>query len=240
MFANEKRHVAAECLKYAFIGDLQSAAKIRQRAYAIDPPGSIGMDWSDWESVWLSDSKYINFLNQENFSDLENSDKYITSLKGAIFVDYLFNFMDNWSVQQHKLLHSEEIRCPALESFLKDMQWDFNCVSRLFTYTDTKKQNITAKMYYSSSILNGYDLSYKPKIFEEGEYNLGFDNSIPQRVIDGRRKFLETYDQFLELRRFNIDKFPKTFQTFQKHKLANSEKYNRWIEQYNIVKNNSE
>lgn len=52
----------------------------------------------------------------------------------------------------------------------------------------------------------------------------------------GRKKWLRSYKLFENCRVLEIDKFPKTFQTFQKHKLENSEKYQAWMRQYSIIK----
>lgn len=44
LLAEQKRVYAKKCLEIALSGDLKSAARIRQQAYAISPPGSIGID----------------------------------------------------------------------------------------------------------------------------------------------------------------------------------------------------
>lgn len=52
----------------------------------------------------------------------------------------------------------------------------------------------------------------------------------------GRKKWLRSYKLFESCCALELDKFPKTFQTFQKHKLENSEKYQAWMRQYSIIK----
>jgi len=47
-----------------------------------------------------------------------------------------------------------------------------------------------------------------------------------------RSKLLEGYRQYEKYRSVLGEGFPKTFQTFQKHKLINSEKYQQWEEMY--------
>lgn len=70
------------------------------------------------------------------------------------------------------------------------------------------------------------------------------DPRVPKQIAaykknrDGRQKWLRDYHLFEICRSLNIEKFPKTFQTFEKHKQANSEKYQEWMRQYSIIKNN--
>jgi hypothetical protein len=49
---------------------------------------------------------------------------------------------------------------------------------------------------------------------------------------DGRRKLLEAYRQFERYKLALGAEMPKTAQTFLKHKLANDETYQRWVERY--------
>ena len=56
---------------------INDASRVRQQAYAKDPPGSIDIDWSDWAAIWAKDNRYLSYLNAEKFSDLKNSKRYI-------------------------------------------------------------------------------------------------------------------------------------------------------------------
>ncbi len=40
------------------------------------------------------------------------------------------------------------------------------------------------------------------------------------------------HDEFLSMSNAGITKFPKSFQTFQNHKLANDDKYKTWLAEY--------
>lgn len=53
-----------------------------------------------------------------------------------------------------------------------------------------------------------------------------------RRKEQGRAKWLADYRQWEKYRMELGDSVPKTFQTFQKHKLAGDEKYKRWQEDY--------
>ena len=87
MRAADKRVLAEIAIECARTGKYKEASRVRQQAYAKDPPGSIGIDWSDWAAIWAKDNRYLSYLNAEKFSDLKNSKRYIESLKASIFVD---------------------------------------------------------------------------------------------------------------------------------------------------------
>lgn len=227
-----KRQLAEECFLFAMKGDFEQAARIRQQAYTASPPGSIGLDWSSWNEVWGKDSRYIKFLLNEDFSDCDNSQAKIHSIQAGIFIDYLFDFRDCWGVKQQALINNETFQSKSLDIFLKNNQWEFRSDNREIIYTNTKKKNISAKIYYSSINESGLADSAHPQIFEHGEYDLGFLPGTPQRIIDARRKWLETYDLFLQMSDAGIEKFPKTYRTFEKHYLSNSKKYQEWLRQY--------
>lgn len=56
-----------------------------------------------------------------------------------------------------------------------------------------------------------------------------------RRKEAGRRKWLETYRQWEDYRVAIPEATPKTFATFQKHKLAGDEKYQEWVKKYREV-----
>ena len=240
MLAKQKRTIAEEALPAAFAGDFKSAARIRQRAYALDPPGSIGVDWGNWREIWKKDSRYVYFLELEDFSDSDNSYEKIAAMKSGIFIDYLFDFRDCWGVIKQSTLTSEPFHSNLLEQFLAEHDWAFECVNRELIYTDTKKRNISAKIYYEAAQKNGLLGLNSPQIFPIGEYDLGFYPGTPEHIIIARRRWLETYDLFLAMGRAGINKFPKTFQTFEKHKKTNSEKYQAWMLEYSRMQGEQE
>lgn len=49
---------------------------------------------------------------------------------------------------------------------------------------------------------------------------------------DGRRKWMEAYHEWQDMRIALGDKIPKTFNTFLKHKMADDEKYAEWVTAY--------
>lgn len=234
LLAKEKRKIAEECILLALNQDFEKSAKIRQEAYAINPPGSIGIDWGNWNDIWKKDFRYITFLLREDYTDCDNTEQKIKAIQAGIFIDYLFDFRDCWGVKRQAQLSKEQFRSEILEQFLIQEKWNFVSENRELIYTSTKKQNIEARIYYKSIKTAGLQDIAHPKIYKCGEYYLGFLPGTSQKVIDGRRKWLELHDLFLSMSVAGIEKFPKTYQTFEKHKLANSEKYQEWVRQYKI------
>lgn len=232
LLANEKRELAESCLLLSAEKDFEKAAKIRQEAYKLNPPGSINIDWGDWESAWIRDSRYVDFMLSEDYSDCKNSKVKIEFIQAGIFVDYLFGFKDCWGVKRQAELSKEVFNSELLEKFLIKENWDFLSENRELIYTSTKKRNISARIYYDEIKKKGFPDTAHPKIYELGEYYLGFLPGTPKSVIEGRRKWLETYDLFCKMSVAGIDKFPKTYQTFEKHALSNSGKYQKWMSEY--------
>lgn len=61
-----------------------------------------------------------------------------------------------------------------------------------------------------------------------------------RRKEAGRRHWLERYRQWERYRETLGDKVPKTFDTFQKHKLAEDEKYKAWERAYREAMRNEQ
>ena len=236
----DKRVLAEISIKYARDGKYREAARVRQQAYGKEPSGSIGGNWKDWPSVWEKDRKYLSFLKAEKFSDLKNSRQYIESMKASIFVDYLFDFRDGWGVDRHREFCQEAICCPLLDKFLQQMDLEEELHDSV--YMSTVKRNISSKIYIDSMKSTGISISrypYMSYIYQNGEYYLGILKGTPenqvQKILAGRRKFLKDYAQYENMGAIGVERFPKTFQTFQKHKKANSEKYQEWMRQYSLI-----
>ncbi len=234
MYAFRAREYAKQCLQCAINNDFKQASYIRQQAYVLDPPGTIGIDWNDGDRIWRMDSNYLFFLNNEDFTDLQNSLEYIHLFKAGIFVDNLFGFRDYWGIKQIMILSNERLYSPVLEQFLADKKLCFDSISREFIYADTKMRNISAKQYYASCAKKYYKPKHRPVIYEFGEFNLGFLSKPTEKQLESIRINHRDIDLFNKMTLCNIEKFPKTFQTFQKHKIANSEKYKNWLHQYNL------
>ncbi len=232
ILASEKRAIAERCIFLAIEKNFEQAANVRQKAYAKNPPGSIGVDWNNWKQVWSLDSRYIEFMLKEDYSDCDNTKTKIEFIQAGIFVDYLFDFKDCWGVKRQAELSDEKFHSKYLECFLERKNWIFESENREIIYASTKKKNISSKIYYDQINKKGIKDSVSPYIFPFGEYDLGFLPGTPQNVIDDRRKWLEQYNLFLKIQKLGIEKFPKTYHTFEKHMLNNSEKYQEWMRKY--------
>lgn len=236
MKAAKKRELAKACLQTALNEGFQKASILRQQAYMLDPPGTIGIDWFDQDAIWQKDKQFLDQMDMEPFTDLENTKSYIQSLKAGIFIDYILDFRDNWTVVLREGMSSEKICCPQLEQFLLNTGFAFPCLSRLHIYAQTKRKNINARLYSKACKNDGYSPSWEPSFFPMGEYDLGFWPNTPTHIIENRRKWLADNSLFQEMQEASIPGFPKTFQTFQKHKLSNSLKYQSWVKEYKIKK----
>lgn len=240
MRAAEARALAEQCIRYAQKKNYKEAARIRQRAYAKDPPGTIGINWNDWGAIWEKDKEYLSYLEREKFSDLKNSIKYIDSLKAAIFIDYLFGFRDAWGLKRHRDFCEEDLKCPMLDEFLHKMNLELE--TKDFVYYSTAMHNISTKMYndrIKGKGLNDGKYLHMSYVYQNGEYFLGIPKGTPKdqvdRLLNNRRTFLKEQNQYERMSESGIDKFPKTFKTFQKHKKENSSKYQEWMRQYNSI-----
>lgn len=234
MLAEEKRRIAQSCLFAALKGDFKTASRIRWEAYQDD---EFLYSERSWRSVWEEDYKYLSYLIQEDFSDMNNSLEKIKSLKAGIFVDYLFDFRDFWGVTEQSHLSKEAFYSETLETFLRSKNWTFKSENREIIYAQTKKINISSRIYFDAIKGYDFDLRIYPYIYPIGEYDLGFPPNASKEAVDARRRWLEMYNQYLDMSLAGIEKFPKTFKTFEKHKLLNDEKYLDWVRQYTLLTN---
>lgn len=242
MKAKDKRELAMQCVSQAMIEKYKEASRIRQKAYEQDPPGSIGFDWADFAQVWEKDSEFLKYMDEDGFSDLNNSPEYIQALRAGLFVDMLFGFRDLWGVHEalsrlnafraSQGLPTEEMNCPLMQNYLARLDWPSE--NPVAIYCHTKNKNINARIYRAHVTRES---NYAPQFFPKGEYDLGFMPGVSQKVVDGRRAWLKMYNLFEDMQQAGIEKFPKTFQTFEKHCRAKDAKFKAWEESYNQILN---
>ena len=240
--AKQRRQSAKYCLTFALKKEFEKASRIRQKLYSVYPPGSIGIDWTDFSKVWKKDSEFLKYMDEEGFSDLNNSVEYIQALRAGLFVDMLFGFKDLWGVKEalsrlnasrkSQGLPTEEMNCPLMQEFLKRLDWPRE--NPVIIYCHTKSKNIKARMYRAHVT---WESNYTPQFFPKGEYDLGFMPGVSQKVIDDSRAWLKMYNLFEDMQQAGIEKFPKTFQTFEKHCRAKDAKFKAWEESYNQILN---
>ena len=88
--------------------------------------------------------------------------------------------------------------------------------------TDTEIEEVKR---FSSLLTN--PLSHDPRTDRQKE--------MYRKKQVGRKKWLRRYHLFQRCSQMGIEKFPKTYKTFEKHALSNSEKYQEWMRQYSIL-----
>lgn len=106
-----------------------------------------------------------------------------------------------------------------------------NCIHSFFVWTPMGRSEaeISTIKRFSSMKLN--PLSRDPRTPKQKE--------AYERKEKSRKKWLAEYKLFKNCSALDIEKFPKTFQTFQKHKSTNSAKYQEWMRQYSVLKGES-
>ena len=181
-------------------------------ANEVIPPG-IGIDWNDKKQIWKSREKDLVEIQNYDWSDLNNTLEFIQLLVKCMFYENLI---------EHQLWNSinlfigealETISCNTLLLFFQKHTYTPNESEKWYTYLSTKRYNS-----FQESMRNILqDDSYHP--LPLGEF------SVTAPTIE-LWKSLQEYHILLEK---DIKGFPKTFQTFQKHQMQNSEKYQSWL-----------
>ncbi|WP_297233980.1 hypothetical protein [uncultured Flavonifractor sp.] len=102
-----------------------------------------------------------------------------------------------------------------------------NTLHTLFPWTPCgrSEEEIEAIKRFSSLTTN--PLSIDPRTEEQ-------KNRYRKKLIS-RKKWLRRYHLFERCSNMGIDKFPKTYKTFEKHAISNSEKYQEWMRQYSLL-----
>lgn len=103
-----------------------------------------------------------------------------------------------------------------------------NCIHSFVVWTPMGRSDSEIKEIKQFSSIKLNPLSRDPRTSKQRE-------AYDQKEA-GRKKWLRSYKLFEKCSACGIEKFPKTFQTFQKHQLANSEKYQNWMTQYSILR----
>lgn len=177
----------------------------------IIPPG-IDIDWSDTSKIKKQATDELNKLHQYDFSDLNNTERYKELLIKALYYDNIEQNLFS-SIRLLVLPDKETLKCPALDIFFQKKKIPTNEIYKVFVYLDTKRFNAFQK---NMNIFLKKD-SYQP--LSAGDFKIS-DNTISLWTSEEEYKILFQKE---------IKGFPKTFQTYVKHKNANSEKYKNWI-----------
>ena len=213
------RKAKEECLKEKFIkaveqNNFESAALFMAQEYStrIIPPG-IGIDWADTDQVKSMSKKELNQIKSFDFSDLLNTDFFVNRLVQIMYYDNMIEHNLWNSIEIFLLREKEAINCPSLEAYFKQKEFNPTEEQRIYTYLVTKRYN-TYQLNMGKMLK---DTNYKP--LPSGEY----------LISDSEISLWKDLNEFHELSGKNIDNFPKTFATFQKHKAKKDDKYLSWI-----------
>lgn len=179
---------------------------------AVIAPG-IGVDWTDTNEIQRRSEVQQERLKNYDFSDLNNSKAYIELLFKTLYYDIEIEHNLHISISEIVMQSEEKLNCPALDKFFIKKGFMPSEQDKVFVYLDTKRFN--AFQNNMKALLKKEKYSPLP----EGKYK------IEDRTIE-RWKELREYKELLNK---NIIGFPKTFETFLKHKMQNSDKYNNWI-----------
>lgn len=169
--------------------------------------------WKTQSNVPESVRRYIENSHKLDFSDCNNSESFKTALRN-FYVGSSVSGSNRIEIPldfEEKL--GEFLDCPALNKQLEE-KCEFPNPPKLRIYFNTKVSvfNLT-----ETKVIKSWD----------GNFFLG--------VFDCTDKFHAAMAQYEKMSQAEIEKFPKTFKTFYKHKSENSEKYQEWMRQYSIL-----
>lgn len=207
-------------LSYAMAGNYLEAynerAKYEQDSiipHGICAPLGRGADevWGESASLPYNVKNYIKASYKLDFSDCENSEQFKEALRrfyvGMEITGAELDPADNFEEQI-----GETLICPALDAQLKE-KCHFPRPPKLKIYFRTK---VRVFNFINTKIIEKWD----------GNFDLG--------IYDCTSPLHASMAQYEMMKDAKIEKFPKTFQTFEKHKKANDSKYKDWMEEYSM------
>lgn len=195
---------------------LASIEKAKAYSQYVIPPG-IGIDWSNIEQVIISSEKNQLHVRQFDFSDLRNSASFKETLFKMLYYDIEIEHNLFKSITKYMHLCNEILDCPDLECFFQRRCYNPIESEKIFVYLDRKRYN--ALQVHMNNLCQDKKYTALPKgIFH-----------ISDQTIAAWKKEQEDREEFNCLSELGIEKFPKTFRTFQSHKNKNDEKYKFWI-----------
>lgn len=204
-----------ECA-FVFIkqGKFEKASLEKAKFYSSMPiPPGIGIDWSDKKQIKAQSKKCQEELKRYNFADLDNSQDYKDLLFKILYYDVEIENNLNTSIIKFIELSQEQLNCQNLDAFFEKKNYVPTENEKVFVYLDTKRYN----RYQETMTKTSGSRQYNP--LPPNEF----------KVSDSTIQLWKEYQEFSRLSNLKIKNFPKTFNTFQKHKHQNSEKYQSWI-----------
>lgn len=204
----------AESQSSDYLGMYNTRAKYETESF-IQHGVSEGVDVSRWkerETDVLPESvrRYVETSFKIDFGDIDNSEKFKQRLRDYYVQQQIegHDFPISNSFEQDI---GERLCCPSLSKQISE-KCTFQNPPLLQIYINTKIRVLRQKL--------SNELLHKPPYTWDGIYLLG--------MYDCTDPFHAALAEYSNMKLENIDGFPKTFQTFWKHKSHNSEKYIAW------------
>ena len=219
----QNRKIQNENLKRTLLqeiksGNYEQAAIIQANEYAQMPiPPGIGIDWTDLQKIQDSSKYTQNRLRKYDFSDINNSKNYKEILFQILYYDTVIENNLFVSISQFIDSEREKIDCPSIEKFFKEKGYMPTEVEKIFVYLDTKRFN----EFQTNMRKTLKNEKYHP--LPKGIFH------ISDQTINSWKRQREDREEFKQLSQLGIKGFPKTLQTFQKHKEKNDAKYHSWL-----------
>lgn len=217
----EEMHKSA--ISLAMLGNYLEAYNKRARyeRNSVIPHGihiSMGGDddgaWAEETSLPYNVKNYIKASYKLDFSDCRNSEAFKDAMRSLYVGMQITGAGRLEPPKDFEESIGEYLDCPALDKQLEE-KCTFPNPPKFRIYFDTK---VRVYNFTNTGVMDHWD----------GQFLLG--------VFDCTKPIHASMSQYDKMKAAGIEGFPKTFQTFEKHKKANSEKYKAWIDEYSRIK----
>jgi hypothetical protein len=149
------------------------------------------------------------------FDDINNSKEYKECLS-KVYAGGIKNF---GILIRDYIPKTERFCCPALDSFLDRYGYDLNDESKIEIYLSTAYWE-----EWYQKMINSPIITDKSKIYDPMS-----DSMCGWVVNENRLNYLQKWSDYELLKTKNIPGFPKTFDTFCRHREKYSDKYKEWM-----------
>lgn len=166
--------------------------------------------WAEKTSLPYNVKNYIKASYKLDFSDCRNSEAFKDAMR-SFYVG--MEITGSGRLEPPKDFEEnigEYLDCPSLDRQLEE-KCTFPNPPKLKIYFCTK---VRVFNFISTKLIDHWD----------GNFDLG--------IYDCTDLFHASMAQYEQMETAGINGFPKTFRTFQKHKISNSPKYQEWMRQY--------
>lgn len=213
---SRRKEMHRDAVSFALSGDYVASynSRVRYESESVIPHGinvdcsrgSNSSKWKEAKEIPNNVKKCIENSYNLDFSDCENSEKFREALRRFYVGMEITGASDISIPDDFEERIGENLNCHALDVQLAE-KCQFPNPPKLKIYFRTK---VRVFNYISTKLIDRWD----------GEFDLG--------IYDCSDPFHASMAEYERLKAVEIDGFPKTFKTFQKHKLNNSEKYLYW------------